>query len=49
MRGARRRLLLFDDPQCPHCRRFEEASGDMLRGRTAGTVQALVVCGYRIS
>jgi Thioredoxin len=37
--GARRRLLLFEDPQCPYCRMFEEASGDMLRREvSAGAV-----------
>ena len=29
--GARRRLVVFEDPQCPYCRQFEEASGDLLR------------------
>ena len=33
--GARRRLVLFEDPQCPYCRQFEEASGDMLRREVA--------------
>jgi hypothetical protein len=28
--GARR-LVLFEDPQCPFCRRFEERSGQLLR------------------
>ncbi|MGA3148857.1 MAG: thioredoxin domain-containing protein [Acidimicrobiales bacterium] len=36
---ARRRLVVFEDPQCPYCRRFEEASGEMLRSaRRAGDV-----------
>jgi hypothetical protein len=29
--GARRRLVVFEDPQCPYCREFEEVSGDQLR------------------
>jgi hypothetical protein len=37
--NARRRLVLFEDPQCPYCRRFEEASGDLLRREvSAGAV-----------
>jgi protein-disulfide isomerase len=37
--GARRRLLIFEDPQCPYCRQFEEVSGDMLRREvSAGAV-----------
>lgn len=28
---ARRRMVLFEDPQCPYCRQFEEVSGDLLR------------------
>jgi protein-disulfide isomerase len=28
---ARHRLVVFEDPQCPYCRRFEEASGELLR------------------
>jgi protein-disulfide isomerase len=36
---ARRRLVLFEDPQCPYCRQFEEASGDLVRTEVAaGTV-----------
>src|SRR3984957_11858694 len=36
---ARRRLVLFEDPQCPYCRQFEEASGDLVRSEVAaGTV-----------
>jgi protein-disulfide isomerase len=27
---APRRLVLFEDPQCPYCREFEEVSGEML-------------------
>ena len=33
--NARRRLILFEDPQCPYCRQFEEASGDSLRREVA--------------
>ena len=33
--NARRRLVVFEDPQCPYCRRFEEASGDLLRREVA--------------
>jgi Thioredoxin len=33
--GARRRLIVFEDPQCPYCRQFEEASGDLLRREVA--------------
>jgi Thioredoxin len=32
---ARRRLVLFEDAQCPYCRRLEERSGDMLRREVA--------------
>ncbi|HWC37143.1 MAG TPA: thioredoxin domain-containing protein [Acidimicrobiales bacterium] len=36
---ARRRLILFEDPQCPYCRQFEEVSGDLLRREvTAGAI-----------
>ena len=28
---APRRLVLFEDPQCPYCRRFEETSDELLR------------------
>jgi hypothetical protein len=33
--NARRRLVVFEDPQCPYCRQFEEASGDLLRREIA--------------
>ena len=33
--NARRRLVVFEDPQCPYCRRFEDASGDLLRREVA--------------
>lgn len=37
--GARQRLVLYEDPQCPSCRQFEEIAGDLLRRETiAGTV-----------
>ena len=32
---ARRRLVVFEDPQCPYCREFEERSGDLLRREIA--------------
>jgi hypothetical protein len=36
---APRNLVVFEDPQCPYCRQFEESSGDLLRREvTAGTV-----------
>jgi hypothetical protein len=36
---ARRRLVVFEDPQCPYCRQFEEVSGGLLqRAREAGEV-----------
>lgn len=33
--GARRRLVVFEDAQCPSCARFEQASGDLLRREVA--------------
>src|ERR1700691_4972214 len=37
--GARRRLVVFEDLQCPYCREFEEVSGDLLRREvSAGSV-----------
>jgi hypothetical protein len=33
--NARRRLVVFEDPQCPYCREFEEAAGDLLRREVA--------------
>jgi hypothetical protein len=38
---ARRRLVLFEDPQCPYCREFEEASGDLLRREVAAGAVAV--------
>jgi protein-disulfide isomerase len=36
---APKRLVVFEDPQCPFCRQFEEVSGDLLRRQAAaGTV-----------
>ncbi len=36
--GARR-LVVFEDPQCPYCRQLEESSGDFLQGEvTKGTI-----------
>jgi Thioredoxin len=43
--GARRRMLLFEDPQCPYCRQFEEVSGDLLRREVAA---GAVVVEYRM-
>jgi hypothetical protein len=43
--GARRRLVVFEDPQCPYCREFEEASGDLLRREVAA---GAVAVEYRI-
>ena len=39
--GARRRLVLFEDPQCPYCRQFEELSGDVLRREVAAGAVAV--------
>jgi hypothetical protein len=33
--SARRKLVIFEDPQCPFCRQFEEVSGDLLRREVA--------------
>jgi hypothetical protein len=43
--GARRRLVVFEDPQCPYCREFEEQSGDLLRREIAA---GAVAVEYRI-
>jgi len=39
--GARRRLVLFEDPQCPYCREFEDVSGDRLRREVASGAVAV--------
>jgi predicted DsbA family dithiol-disulfide isomerase len=39
--NARRHLVLFEDPQCPYCRQFEEASGDLLRREVAAGAVAV--------
>jgi hypothetical protein len=39
--GARRRLVLFEDPQCPYCRQFEQVSGDLLRREVAAGAVAV--------
>ncbi len=37
--AAPRRMVLFEDPQCPYCRQFEEISGETLRSsRASGAV-----------
>ncbi|MFL5862311.1 MAG: DsbA family protein [Solirubrobacteraceae bacterium] len=43
--GARRRLVVFEDAQCPYCREFEERSGDLLRREVAA---GAVAVEYRI-
>jgi hypothetical protein len=43
--GARRRLVVFEDLQCPYCREFEAESGDMLRREIAA---GAVAVEYRI-
>jgi protein-disulfide isomerase len=43
--GARRRLVVFEDPQCPYCREFENVSGDLLRREVAA---GAVAVEYRI-
>jgi hypothetical protein len=43
--GARRRLVVFEDPQCPYCREFEEVSGDLVRREVAA---GAVAAEYRI-
>jgi hypothetical protein len=43
--AARRRLVVFEDPQCPYCREFEDRSGDMLRREIAA---GAVAVEYRI-
>jgi Thioredoxin len=36
--AASRQLVLFEDPQCPYCRKFERVSGDLLARMTADGV-----------
>jgi hypothetical protein len=43
--AARTRLVVFEDPQCPYCREFEDASGDLLRREVAA---GAVAVEYRI-
>jgi protein-disulfide isomerase len=43
--GARRRMVVFEDPQCPYCREFEDVSGDLLRREIAA---GAVAVEYRI-
>jgi predicted DsbA family dithiol-disulfide isomerase len=43
--GARRHLVVFEDPQCPYCREFEDVSGDLLRREVAA---GAVAVEYRI-
>jgi protein-disulfide isomerase len=43
--NARRRLVVFEDPQCPDCRQFEDVSGDLLRREVAA---GAVAVEYRI-
>lgn len=39
--SARKSMVLFEDPQCPYCRRFERRSGDMLRREVAAGAVAI--------
>lgn len=39
--GARRHLVVYEDPQCPYCRRFEQRSGDLLRREVAAGAVAV--------
>jgi Thioredoxin len=39
--SARRQLVLFEDPQCPYCREFEEVAGDVLRREVAAGAVAI--------
>ena len=38
---ARRRLVVFEAPQCPYCRQFEDVSGDLLRREVAAGAVAV--------
>ena len=44
-RAPARRLVLFEDPQCPYCREFEDVSGDLLRREVSA---GAVAVEYRI-
>lgn len=39
--GARRTLVVYEDPQCPFCRRSEQAVGDLLRREVAAGAVAV--------
>jgi hypothetical protein len=39
--NARRRMVVFEDPQCPYCRQFEDVSGDVLRREVAAGAVAV--------
>ncbi|HTW06843.1 MAG TPA: thioredoxin domain-containing protein [Acidimicrobiales bacterium] len=39
--GAGRQMVLYEDPQCPYCRRFERRCGDMLRREVAAGAVAV--------
>ena len=39
--AAPRRMVLFEDPQCPYCRQFEEVSGESLRSSRESGVLAI--------
>jgi hypothetical protein len=39
--SAHKSMVLFEDPQCPYCRRFERRSGDMLRREVAAGAVAV--------
>jgi hypothetical protein len=34
-------MVVFEDPQCPYCRQFEEVSGDLLRREVAAGAVAI--------
>jgi hypothetical protein len=39
--SAHRRLVVFEDPQCPYCRQFEEVSGEVLGHEVAAESLAI--------
>lgn len=43
--GARRRAVVYEDPQCPACKGFEDVSGDLMRREVAA---GAVVVEYRM-